>query len=99
MNSFFTIKYVHQLQNLFFELENKELEVKHIPITYERTALGVQQAPLKTRDWMSQLGFRYLKRGLQEGATYGYHSNIHGVAPIPAFVTGQLGEASESGTY
>jgi hypothetical protein len=48
---------------------------------------------------MSQLGFRYLKRGLQEGATYGYHSDIHGTAPIPSFVTGQLGDPSESGNY
>jgi DNA-directed RNA polymerase subunit beta' len=77
----------------------KEVDVKQSPIKYERTVLGVQQAPLKTRDWMSQLGFRYLKRGLQEGATYGYHSDIHGTAPIPSFVTGQLGDPSESGNY
>jgi DNA-directed RNA polymerase subunit beta' len=78
---------------------HKEIKVKNNPITYERTVLGVQQAPLKTRDWASQLGFRYLKRGLQEGATYGYSSDVHGTAPIPAFVTGQLGDPSELGNY
>lgn len=88
-------------QNMINSLQkhHKKIDVKQAPVKYERTVLGVQQAPLKTRDWMSQLGFRYLKRGLQEGATYGYKSDIHGTAPIPSFVTGQLGDPSELGHY
>jgi DNA-directed RNA polymerase subunit beta' len=76
----------------------KEIESKHEPISYNRTLIGVQQAPLKLQDWVSHLGYRYLKRGLQEGATYGYSSDVHGYSPIPAFVTGELG-TSDHGKY
>jgi len=79
--------------------QHKELEVKHSPVEYERTLLGVRQAPQNTQDFLAHLGFRYLKRGLQEGATYGYSSDIHGFHPIPSFVTGQLGDASPDGRY
>lgn len=78
---------------------NKEVIAKHLPIEYERTLIGVQQAPLKTQNFLAHLGYRYLKRGLQEGATYGYSSDIHGSHPIPAFVTGQLGDPNEHGGY
>jgi hypothetical protein len=78
---------------------HKEIEVKHLPIQYDRTLLGVRQAPQNSQDFLAHLGFRYLKRGLQDGATYGYSSDIHGFHPIPAFVTGQLGDASSDGRY
>ena len=78
--------------------KHKEIEVQHEPISYDRTLIGVQQAPLKHQDWLAHLGYRYLKRGLQEGATYGYNSDVHGYSPIPAFVTGELG-TGEHGKY
>ena len=72
---------------------------KHEPIQYARTSIGVQQAPLKQQDWLARLGYRYLKRGLQEGATYGHSSDIHGFHPVPAFVTGQIGDPDDHGHY
>jgi hypothetical protein len=78
--------------------KHKEIEVQNEPISYDRTMIGVQQAPLKHQDWLSHLGYRYLKRGLQEGATFGYDSDVHGYSPIPAFVTGELG-TGEHGKY
>jgi DNA-directed RNA polymerase subunit beta' len=74
---------------------HKEITVKENPVTYERTLLGVQQAPLKSHDWANQLAFRYLKRGLQEGSTYGYSSDVHGYSPIAPFVTGQMEDGPE----
>jgi DNA-directed RNA polymerase subunit beta' len=78
--------------------KHKTIEVKHEPISYDRTLMGVQQAPLKSRDFLANMGFRYLKRGLQEGATFGYDSDIHGYSPIAPFVTGQI-EDGPSGKY
>jgi DNA-directed RNA polymerase subunit beta' len=78
--------------------KHKEIEVKHEPISYDRTLMGVQQAPLKSRDFLANMGYRYLKRGLQEGATYGYDSDIHGYSPIASFVTGQI-EDGPGGRY
>ena len=79
--------------------KHSKVQVEHAPISYERTAIGVQQAPLKNQDWMARLGYRYLKRGLQEGATYGYESDLHGHNPIAAFVTGQMGDPDMHGHY
>lgn len=78
---------------------HKHVGAKNLPIQYNRTVIGVQQAPLHTNDWMSRLGYRYLKRGLQDGASYGYSSNIHGYSPIPAFVTGNIGDSDAEGRY
>jgi DNA-directed RNA polymerase subunit beta' len=78
---------------------HKMVNVVNLPIDYVRTSIGVQQAPLKSQDWLARLGYRYLKRGLQEGATYGYNTDIHGFHPIPAFVTGQLGDPDAHGSY
>lgn len=80
------------------EKTHSTIEAKHTPIQYERTLIGVSQAPMKSQNWMAHLGFRYLKRGLQDAATYGYQSDIHGHNPIPAFVTGEIGE-HEEGKY
>lgn len=80
------------------EKSHKEVHAKHLPISYERTLMGVQQAPLKSQDFLAHLGYRYLKRGLQEGAMYGYSSDVHGYNPIAPFVTGELGH-SDHGKY
>lgn len=80
------------------EKSHKEVNAKHLPISYERTLIGVQQAPLKSQDFLAHLGYRYLKRGLQEGAMYGYSSDVHGYNPIAPFVTGELGY-SDHGKY
>ena len=80
------------------EKTHSAVEVKHTPIQYERTLMGVSQAPMKSQNWMAHLGFRYLKRGLQDAATYGYQSDVHGHNPIPAFITGEIGE-HEEGKY
>jgi DNA-directed RNA polymerase subunit beta' len=82
-----------------FSKLHKTVEVINSPIEYMRTSIGVQQAPLKSQDWLAKLGYRYLKRGLQDGATFGYDTDIHGSHPIPAFVTGQLGDPDAEGSY
>lgn len=79
--------------------KHKQIEAHHEPINYERTMIGVTQAPLKHQDWMSQLGYRYLKRGIQEGAMYGYESDVHGHNPIASFVTGNIADPDEHGRY
>ena len=78
--------------------KHKVVKAKHLPIEYERTLIGVRSAPLFSEDPLQRLGYRYLKRGLQEAAAYGETSETHGYSPIPAFVTGQL-TAGENGKY
>ena len=79
--------------------KHKTITARHDPIDYQRTVIGVNQAPLKSQDWLARLGYRYLKRGLQDGATYGYNTDVHGYHPVPAFVTGQLGDPGDHGQY
>lgn len=77
---------------------HRKLKVTNVPIDYERTLIGVNQAPVKSNDWLSHLSYRYLKRGLQDGALYSTETDIHSTHPIPAFVTGQL-TYSPNGMY
>lgn len=75
--------------------KHKEFLTHEEPIKYERTLIGVSQAPIKTNDFLAHMGYRYLKRGLQEGAVYGYKSDVHGYNPIAPFITGQMEDGHE----
>jgi hypothetical protein len=55
---------------------------------------GIQRVPILRDDWMSQLGYRELAKGLIEGAATMSESDLHGYAPVPAFAYGaEFGEA------
>jgi len=77
------------------KLKGKKIVAMHQPISYTPHLEGVTQAPLKSRDWAAHLGYRYLKKGLQEGAAYGYKSDIHGYNPVLPFVSGNLADSGE----
>lgn len=75
------------------------IEVKHKPIEFKRIFVGSSQAPTKTGDWMGNLSFRYLKRGLENGAMFATQTDVHGYHPIAAFVTGELKTNDPKGRY
>jgi hypothetical protein len=77
----------------------KHVQVKNNPIEYERTYIGVQQAPLFGNNIFGKLGYRYLKRGLQDAAVTGSSSDIHDYHPVPSFIMGSIGDTDANGHY
>ena len=79
--------------------KHETIEVIHKPIEFNRVFIGSSQAPTKTGDWLGNLSFRYLKRGLEHGAMFGSKSDTHGYNPLAAFVTGTLKSGDSKGRY
>ena len=75
------------------------IEVTHKPVKFDRVYIGSSQAPTKTGDWLGNLSFRYLKRGLEQGASFGHQSDTHGYNPMAAYVTGNLKSGDSKGRY
>ena len=86
-------EHLHKLKH------HDEIEASHVPIEYDRTYIGSSQAPTRTGDWLGNLSFRYLKRGLENGAMHASQSDVHGYHPIAPFVTGELQESNHTGRY
>lgn len=66
----------------------KQVEVLKDPIVHAPALKGIQQLPIMRKDWMSQLGYRDIKKSLTEGAAQIWKSNIEGAHPVPAFAYG-----------
>jgi hypothetical protein len=77
---------------------HKTIEAHHLPISFNRIFVGTNQAPNKTTDWLGGLSFRYLKRGIENGAMHSHMSDVHGYHPMAPFVTGEL-QHHPDGTY
>ena len=70
------------------EMGYNQLEVLKDPLVHAPMIRGITQVPALRKDWMSQLGYRYLKKALTEGAAQAWKSNVEGTNPVPAFAYG-----------
>lgn len=83
-----------RVRNALKKMGKVEVEVGPRPIAHEPFLKGIERIPSLRKDWMSQMGYRYLKDAIVEGATKGMESDIHGYAPVPAFAFGaEFGDA------
>lgn len=65
-------------------------------VVHEPFLAGIQRVPLLRDDWMGQMGYRELARGLIEGAATMSESDLHGYSPVPAFAYGaEFGDAPQ----
>jgi DNA-directed RNA polymerase subunit beta' len=64
------------------------LHVVKEPLVHSPLLKSVVDVPMFRKDWMAQLGYRYIKKGLTEGAAQGWKSNVEGTHPVPAFAYG-----------
>ena len=65
-----------------------EVEVVKDPVKHSPLLKGIAQLPMLKKDWMAQFGYRYIEKGLTEGAAQNWKSNVEGLHPIPAFAYG-----------
>lgn len=65
------------------KVEAAEQALKHAP-----QIKGITQVPELRSNWMTQLGYRQIKKTLTEGAAQGWKSDTEGEHPIPALAYG-----------
>jgi DNA-directed RNA polymerase subunit beta len=77
----------------------KEVRVKETPILHHPILKGVKQIPATRNDWMAQLGYSEIIKGIKEGAAQGWKSDIHELSPVPAFAYGAEFGVGKRGAY
>lgn len=70
------------------EMGYNQIEVLKDPLVHAPMIKGITQVPALRKDWMAQLGYRYLKKALTEGAAQSWKSNVEDTNPVPAFAYG-----------
>lgn len=83
-----------RVKSLLERMGKQKVTVGPKKIDHEPFLAGIKQVPLLRKDWMSQLGYEYLKDAIIDGAAEAHESDLHDYAPVPAFAYGaEFGEA------
>jgi DNA-directed RNA polymerase subunit beta' len=83
-----------QIHKALERLGKTEVEVGPRPIIHKPFLTGVRRLPIMRDDWMAQLGYRELEKGIIRGANESRTTDIHGYSPIPAYAYGaEFGDA------
>jgi len=77
----------------------KEIAIVKDPIIHAPLLKGMSTLPLLKRNWMANLGYRYIAKNLQEGAGQGWKTDLSDYHPIPAFAFGETFGKGEEGKY
>jgi DNA-directed RNA polymerase beta' subunit len=65
-----------------------KLGVLKDPLIHAPLLKGIERLPLEKKNWMAQLGYRYIKDTLTEGSAQAWKSQLDGNHPVPAFAYG-----------
>jgi len=88
----------NKVQNVNSGLDKKDRAI-HEPILKGITTMPAAITAHKDADWMGMMGFKYLKKTIQEGASQGWTSDIHGNHPVPGLVYANEFGKGEDGGY
>lgn len=80
-------------------LFGKKIKVYKNPLKVDPVVLGTERAALHKGDWLSNLGFRFLKNTFIENASLGRSSNIHSYDPIPSYAYSSEFGKGEQGRF
>jgi hypothetical protein len=68
---------------------NRELPKGQKPIEHDPILKGIEQVPgLITKNWMARLNYRNIHQTIQQAASEGWSSDLHGSHPIPGIAYG-----------
>jgi DNA-directed RNA polymerase subunit beta' len=74
-----------------------KLDVLKDPLIHAPMIKGVERLSKTKKNWMAQLGYRYIENTLTDGAAEAWKSQISGTHPIPAYAVGTgFGKKKES---
>lgn len=77
----------------------KEVKVEKDAIVHTPFLKGMSTLPLLKKDWMGGLGYRYLAKGLTEGASQRWETDLSGYHPIPGLAHGSTFGKGKDGKY
>lgn len=80
-------------------LDTTEVQIGPMPIVHEPFVDGIKQLPMLSKDWMAQMGYGHIAKGIKFGASEGWETDIHGYSPVPAFAYGAEFGQGEEGKY
>jgi len=86
------------LANDLLSHQIKELKVHKKPLQLQPFMLGTERAALHKNDWLSNMGFRFVKNQLLDNIGIMKGTNLHSYDPIPSYVSGNFG-FSEGGRF
>jgi hypothetical protein len=69
-------------------LGHSEIPVVQQPLVHAPILKSTERLPSEKKNWMAQIGYRYIKDTLTEGASQGWKSDTQGINPIPAYAFG-----------
>lgn len=68
-----------------------EIEVYKNPMKIDPYMLGIERAALHKGDWLSNMGYRFVKNQLLDNLGTFKSTNLHSYDPIPSYVSGNFG--------
>lgn len=85
--------------NLLKSLGYQKVKTKKDRIEHQPVLKNITTLPMLKEDWMSSLGYRSLKRVIQEGAAKGLSTDLHSYNPLPAYARGSEFGEGKDGKY
>lgn len=64
------------------------IDVVKDPLVHTPILKGIESLPLSKKNWMAQLGYRYIKNTLTTGAAEAWKTKLQDAHPVPAFAYG-----------
>ena len=77
----------------------KKVTVKKDRIEHEPILKNITTLPILKEDWMASLGYRNLKKVIEEGASKGLSTDLHSYNPLPAYARGTQFGRGKDGKY
>lgn len=77
-----------RIKTVLERMGKEQVEVGPRQIEHDPQLVGIHRVAMTKEDWMSQLGYRELKKAIVIGSAQARSSDLHGYAPIPAFAYG-----------
>ena len=65
-----------------------QVDVLKDPLMHAPILTGIDRLPINKKNWMAQLGYRYIKNTLTDGAAEAWKSKLQDTHPVPAFAYG-----------
>lgn len=79
------------------EERNRAISKDSRPIVHKPILQSVKQLPLRSGNWMARLNFQNIAQTIQQAASMGMKSDLHGSNPIPGIAYGaEFGKAPAS---
>jgi uncharacterized Fe-S center protein len=83
------LKGEYQSRSAIMAKNKKYQQAGRRPIIHEPILKGIDVMPLAVQeDWMAKMNFARIRQSVQEAASMGAYSDLHGTSPVPGMAYG-----------